>query len=162
MSPFFLLFRSDVGVCRVVGGGAPRHTRHSQSADRQQRHRRREENALVSVFSLLLLFSLLTKGVRSVRQWAYETFGNDRAVSFVAMATPEDLNANAEYIRMADHFVPVAGGSNNHNYANVDLIVDVAERTQVDAVWAGWGHASENPEVRLFRGKRSRFSLTSQ
>jgi biotin carboxylase len=41
----------------------------------------------------------------------------------------------------------VAGGSNNHNYANVDLIVDVAERTHVDAVWAGWGHASENPEV---------------
>jgi acetyl-CoA carboxylase/biotin carboxylase 1 len=45
---------------------------------------------------------------KSVRQWAYETFGNDRAVSFVAMATPEDLGANAEYIRMADHFVPVS------------------------------------------------------
>jgi acetyl-CoA carboxylase/biotin carboxylase 1 len=45
------------------------------------------------------------------------------------MATPEDLKVNAEYIRMVDN-----------NYANVDLIVDVAERPGVDAVWAGWGH----------------------
>ncbi len=44
-------------------------------------------------------------------------------------------------------FVPVPGGSNNHNYANVKLIVDVAQRTGADAVWAGWGHASENPKL---------------
>jgi acetyl-CoA carboxylase/biotin carboxylase 1 len=63
------------------------------------------------------------------------------------MATPEDLKVNAEYIRMADRYVEVPGGSNNHNYANVDLIVDVAERAGVHAVWAGWGHASENPRL---------------
>ncbi len=63
------------------------------------------------------------------------------------MATPEDLEANAEYIRMADQFIEVPGGTNNNNYANVDLIVDVAERTNVHAVWAGWGHASENPDL---------------
>jgi acetyl-CoA carboxylase/biotin carboxylase 1 len=27
------------------------------------------------------------------------------------------------------------------------LIVEIAERWQVDAVWAGWGHASENPRL---------------
>lgn len=27
----------------------------------------------------------------------------------------------------------------------VMLIVEIAERWRVDAVWAGWGHASENP-----------------
>lgn len=85
------------------------------------------------------------KEIRSVRKWAYETFGNERTVQFVAMATPEDLEANAEYIRMADQYVEVPGGTNNNNYANVDLIVDIAERADVDAVWAGWGHASENP-----------------
>lgn len=85
------------------------------------------------------------KEIRSVRKWAYQTFGDERAISFVAMATPEDLEANAEYIRMADQVVPVPGGTNNNNYANVDLIVDVAEQTGVQAVWAGWGHASENP-----------------
>lgn len=54
------------------------------------------------------------------------------------MATPEDLKINAEYIREGDQYVEVPGGSNNHNYANVDLIVDIAERTGVHAVWAGW------------------------
>ena len=39
------------------------------------------------------------------------------------------------------------GGANNNNYANVKLIVDFALRYEVDAVWAGWGHASEYPEL---------------
>lgn len=74
-------------------------------------------------------------------------FKNERAVRFVVMVTPEDLKANAEYIKMADQYVPVSGGTNNNNYANVELIVDIAIRTQVQAVWAGWGHASENPKL---------------
>ena len=36
-----------------------------------------------------------------------------------------------EYIRMADQYIPVPGGSNNNNYANVELILDIAKRTQV-------------------------------
>ncbi|KAI9509668.1 acetyl CoA carboxylase [Russula earlei] len=89
--------------------------------------------------------TVITKEIRSIRQWSYETFGDDRAVEFTVMATPEDLKVNAEYIRMADRYVEVPGGTNNNNYANVDLIIDVAERAGVHAVWAGWGHASENP-----------------
>ncbi|TVY18618.1 Acetyl-CoA carboxylase [Lachnellula arida] len=87
------------------------------------------------------------KEIRSVRKWAYETFGDERAIQFTVMATPEDLTANADYIRMADQYVEVPGGTNNNNYANVELIVDVAERMGVHAVWAGWGHASENPKL---------------
>ncbi|KAI9852255.1 MAG: acetyl-coenzyme-A carboxylase [Thelocarpon superellum] len=87
------------------------------------------------------------KEIRSVRKWAYETFGDERAIQFTVMATPEDLRANADYIRMADQYVEVPGGTNNNNYANVELIVDVAERMGVHAVWAGWGHASENPAL---------------
>ncbi|ORY59295.1 acetyl-CoA carboxylase [Pseudomassariella vexata] len=87
------------------------------------------------------------KEIRSVRKWAYETFGDEKAIQFTAMATPEDLAANADYIRMADHYVEVPGGTNNNNYANVELIVDIAERMNVHAVWAGWGHASENPKL---------------
>ena len=105
-------------------------------------------------------------------------FGSDRAIRFVVMATPEDVQANAEYIRLADEFIEVCspsrdamgcaitsqcrhrprcvlqvtvsqvpGGANHNNYANVNLIVDIAERTGVQAVWAGWGHASENPKL---------------
>lgn len=83
---------------------------------------------------------------------------------------------------MADHYVPVPGGTNNNNYANVELILDIAKRIPVQvpiqtkfciqlvyliqtaanysftlnedlflcklqAVWAGWGHASENPKL---------------
>lgn len=46
---------------------------------------------------------------------------------------------------MADVIADVPGGSNNHNYANVTLIVELARLHAVNAVWAGWGHASENP-----------------
>lgn len=87
------------------------------------------------------------KAIRSIRVWAYETFGDEHAVLFVAMATPEDVTANAEYVRMADIWTSVAGGSNNNNFANVDLICDIADRYGCDAVWAGWGHASENPAL---------------
>ncbi|XP_059482101.1 acetyl-CoA carboxylase isoform X3 [Neocloeon triangulifer] len=87
------------------------------------------------------------KCMRSIRRWSYEMFRHERAIRFVVMVTPEDLKANAEYIKMADHYVAVPGGTNNNNYANVELILDIALRSQVQAVWAGWGHASENPKL---------------
>lgn len=87
------------------------------------------------------------KAIRSMRKWAFETFGNERQIQFIAMATPEDLQAGAEYIRLADVFEQVPGGPNANNYANVPLIVDLALRTGAHAVWAGWGHASENPRL---------------
>ena len=76
------------------------------------------------------------KEIRSIRKLAYETFGDERTIQFTVMATPEDLKINAEYIRMADQYIEVPGGSNNNNYANVSLIVEIAERTGVHAVWA--------------------------
>ncbi|XP_010261220.1 PREDICTED: acetyl-CoA carboxylase 1-like [Nelumbo nucifera] len=87
------------------------------------------------------------KFIRSVRSWALQTFGSEKAILLVAMATPEDMRINAEHIRIADQFVEVPGGTNNNNYANVQLIVEIAEITRVNAVWPGWGHASENPEL---------------
>jgi acetyl-CoA carboxylase/biotin carboxylase 1 len=66
---------------------------------------------------------------------------------FVPPLTTHHYSANAEYIRMADIIVDVPGGSNNHNYANVTLIVELARLHGVHAVWAGWGHASEKPAL---------------
>ncbi len=88
-----------------------------------------------------------TKSILSMRQWAYMELGDEKAIQFVAMATPEDLKANAEYIRLADSFVEVPGGKNLNNYANVDVITQIAKEQGVDAVWPGWGHASENPKL---------------
>ena len=39
------------------------------------------------------------------------------------------------------------GGSSPANYGNPALIANLAERTGCDAVWPGWGHASEDPEL---------------
>jgi len=88
-----------------------------------------------------------TKSIISMRQWAYMELGDERAIQFVAMATPEDLKANAEFVRLADAYVEVPGGKNSNNYANVDVITRIAKEQGVDAVWPGWGHASENPKL---------------
>jgi acetyl-CoA carboxylase/biotin carboxylase 1 len=68
------------------------------------------------------------KCIMSMRRWAYLTFGDSSYLRFVVMATPEDLNANAEFIRNADDFIEVPGGKNTNNYANVNLIVQTAIR----------------------------------
>jgi hypothetical protein len=31
------------------------------------------------------------KAIRSIRQWTYDVFGNEKAITFVVMATPEDF-----------------------------------------------------------------------
>lgn len=87
------------------------------------------------------------KAILSMRRWTFIEFGSEQIITFVAMATQDDLNANAEFIRMADSFIEVPSGKNVNNYANVDLICRIAQEQQVDAVWPGWGHASENPKL---------------
>ncbi|KAL3320099.1 hypothetical protein Ciccas_001212 [Cichlidogyrus casuarinus] len=87
------------------------------------------------------------KFIRSIRKWSYATFKNVNEIKFFCLATPEDIHANAEYIKIADKIITVPGGSNVNNYANVELIIQKAVENQVDAVWAGWGHASENPQL---------------
>ncbi|KAF6778945.1 hypothetical protein AHF37_01156 [Paragonimus kellicotti] len=110
--------------------------------------------ALAGYLSCLLMMILIAnngiaavKCMRSLRKWAYATFRDSDALAFVCMATPEDVHANAEYIKMANKTVMVPGGSNPNNYANVELILQTAVTNEVDAVWAGWGHASENPQL---------------
>jgi acetyl-CoA carboxylase/biotin carboxylase 1 len=88
-----------------------------------------------------------TKSIISMRQWAYMELGDERAIQFVAMVTPEDLKANAEFVRLADSYVEVPGGSSANNYGNVDVICRIAQEQGVDAVWPGWGHASEKPAL---------------
>ncbi|KAH9601062.1 Biotin/lipoyl attachment [Trypanosoma melophagium] len=87
------------------------------------------------------------KGIDSIRSWLYEHIGDPGAIEFAVMATPEDLHANAEFISLADRNVPVPGGPNSNNYANVDLIMLTALQNSCDAIYPGWGHASENPAL---------------
>lgn len=53
------------------------------------------------------------KEIRSVRKWAYETFGNERAVEFTVMATPEDLkcaSARSDLLQAATDIAMLAQG----------------------------------------------------
>jgi acetyl-CoA carboxylase/biotin carboxylase 1 len=68
-----------------------------------------------------------TKSILSMRRWAYMELGDEGAIHFVAMATPEDIKANAEFVRLADSYVEVPGGVNRNNYANVTVITQVAK-----------------------------------
>lgn len=68
---------------------------------------------------------VVVKFISSIRTWAYETFGTEKAIFFVAMAIQEDMRINAEHIRIVDQFVQVPSGRNNNNYSNVQLIVEV-------------------------------------
>ena len=40
--------------------------------------------------------------MRSIRRWAYDTFGREDVFTFIQMTTNEDIHANAEYVHMAD------------------------------------------------------------
>ena len=56
-----------------------------------------------------------TKAILSITKMGDNELGDENAIKFVAMATPEDIGANAEFIRYADDFVEVPGGKNVNN-----------------------------------------------
>ncbi|CEF71468.1 Carboxyl transferase domain and Biotin/lipoyl attachment domain and Carbamoyl-phosphate synthetase large subunit-like, ATP-binding domain and Carbamoyl-phosphate synthase, large subunit, N-terminal domain and Biotin carboxylase, C-terminal domain and Single hybrid motif domain and Rudiment single hybrid motif domain and ATP-grasp fold domain and Acetyl-coenzyme A carboxyltransferase, N-terminal domain and Acetyl-coenzyme A carboxyltransferase, C-terminal domain and Biotin carboxylation domain and Acetyl-Co len=87
------------------------------------------------------------KCILSIRKLLMQLFKDDRIIKFICLTTEQEIQSHAEYLKMADYCVFSPAGSNNNNYANVNEIVEHAVRNNVDAVWAGWGHASENPEL---------------
>eukprot|EP01054_Gregarina_sp_Poly1_P000780 Gregarina_sp_Poly_1__779@NODE_1187_length_4827_cov_61_777101_g816_i0_p1_GENE_NODE_1187_length_4827_cov_61_777101_g816_i0NODE_1187_length_4827_cov_61_777101_g816_i0_p1_ORF_typecomplete_len837_score121_93CPSase_L_D2/PF02786_17/4_5e58Biotin_carb_N/PF00289_22/4_1e23Biotin_carb_N/PF00289_22/1e03Biotin_carb_C/PF02785_19/1_8e23Biotin_carb_C/PF02785_19/7_3e03ATPgrasp_3/PF02655_14/1_4e14Biotin_lipoyl/PF00364_22/1_4e10ATPgrasp_Ter/PF15632_6/1_7e08ATPgrasp/PF02222_22/8_6e08ATPgrasp/PF02222_22/9_9e03Dala_Da len=93
------------------------------------------------------------KAIKSLRAWCLKTFSNERELEVVGMATKDDELSNAEYISRCDYLAKVPAGSNNFNYANVHLIKEIAEEWDCDAVWPGWGHASEDPALPLALAK---------
>lgn len=68
-------------------------------------------------------------------------------LEFVGMVSDDDANAKSEFVNLVDMIEMVPGGSNVNNYANVKLILKIAQKHGCQYVWPGWGHASENPEL---------------
>ena len=64
------------------------------------------------------------KCILSMRRWAYMALGDESLLRFVAMATPEDLNANAEFIRQVSPFTP----PHSHSTALPSLALEVLLR----------------------------------
>lgn len=86
------------------------------------------------------------KAIMSWREWEALTFPR-RALEVVCLATKDDIEANAEYISHCDKLVEVPAGANSLNFANVTLLAQLCEDHGCDALWPGWGHASEWPEL---------------
>jgi acetyl-CoA carboxylase/biotin carboxylase 1 len=145
--------RSRVSPIKAVVSVSPTPSKDADEADLELREKmwsyvkERGGNKLIRRILIANNGMAATKTIMSIRNFCYNTFGDERAIKFVVMATPDDLAANAEFIRRADEFVEVPGGSNANNYANVQLIVDLCISQNVDAVMVGWGHASENPKL---------------
>ncbi|CAK9065571.1 Acetyl-CoA carboxylase 2 [Includes: Biotin carboxylase] [Durusdinium trenchii] len=59
----------------------------------------------------------------------------------------DDEQVESKLLTVPVKYDEVPSGKNVNNYANVDLICRIAQEQQVDAVWPGWGHASENPKL---------------
>ena len=87
------------------------------------------------------------KFIMSIRSFLFQTFGDENLIHIIAMATPEDMKASAKHLALANAYYEVPGGPNFNNYANVSVITSMAQLHGCDAVWPGWGHASENPAL---------------
>lgn len=157
----------------------------------------------------------------SIRNWLFESFGDDKLIHIMAMATPEDMKASARHIDLADAYyeahpralplsqfaslplspsaslplspswsfrlsrirhprplhsravprlrfpavpisitMPTSGAAflqANSPYFDISgdwvcslscsVITALAKLHKADAVWPGWGHASENPAL---------------
>ncbi|CAK5093606.1 unnamed protein product [Meloidogyne enterolobii] len=82
-----------------------------------------------------------------MRKLLKQFFRNDRIIEFVCLTTEQQIQSKSEFLKMADYLVSSLAGANTNNYASVDEIVEHATRNNVDAVWADWGHASEDPRL---------------
>ncbi|CAD6194134.1 unnamed protein product [Caenorhabditis auriculariae] len=87
------------------------------------------------------------KAMQSIRSFLLCTFRNSKLVKFICIATTDEMSSSSEYLKFADVIVFSPAGSNKCNFANVEEIVSHAIENHADAVWAGWGHASENPSL---------------
>ena len=88
------------------------------------------------------------KFILSIRNFLYQSFGDEQLIHIIAMATPEDMKASAKHLHLANAYYEVPGGPNFNNYANVSVITSMAKLHGCDAVWPGWGHASRTPRCR--------------
>ena len=88
--------------------------------------------------------------MRAARSWSRE---HGVALSVIAMYTHVD--ADAPFVRMAsasvclgDPMVRAEDGKQRSAYLDVERIVTLARQAGADALWPGWGFASERPELQ--------------
>ncbi|CCD73648.1 acetyl-CoA carboxylase [Caenorhabditis elegans] len=114
---------------------------HSHVADIEKR--RPIKRLLVATNGIAAMRCLMT-----AKKFLHHTFRNDNLIHFVCMTTEDEIQSMSESLRMPNITLAESpSGTNKNNFANVDEILKHAIKYEVDAVWAGWGHASENPDL---------------
>lgn len=86
------------------------------------------------------------KFIKSMVDFSYQACGKNM-FEFCGMATLEDIEGGYEYCTRLTDFEIVDSGPSEANFGNVELVVRMATQLRCECLWAGWGHASENPEL---------------
>ncbi|CAI5449095.1 unnamed protein product [Caenorhabditis angaria] len=89
------------------------------------------------------------KFISSIKQW-----NTEYNIKFICLTTIDEVNSGAEYLRHADDIYFLPAGENKNNFANIDEIQKANEHFEPNAIFVGWGHASENPDLSAKLGCR--------
>lgn len=69
-----------------------------------------------------------------------------KKLNISTVAVYSDLDENALFVQMADEAYALHGVTATETYLNINKIIDIIERSQVDAVHPGYGFLSENAD----------------
>ncbi len=69
-----------------------------------------------------------------------------RELGVATVAVYSDLDRHAMHVRLADEAWSLGGRTAAESYLNTEAILDVARRSEADAIHPGYGFFSENPE----------------
>ncbi len=80
------------------------------------------------------------KFINSIREWC---LFNEKKMTLICLATPDDLNSNYKYLDYADKVIYT---SNNKIYNSIEEIIKICLSNSIQSVWPGWGYLSEESE----------------
>jgi acetyl-CoA carboxylase/biotin carboxylase 1 len=72
------------------------------------------------------------KFLRSIKEWCFSTFDDRNAINLCVMCSEDDKIGYSSFINYSDSVICVKGGKNTLNYANVELISEIAIQESVD------------------------------